>query len=220
MSKTNIFLLIVSAILVAVIFLWDPVKPINHEKERQYEKEIFERVLTHGNPYLTDEYLDERWENKVFKFFVIGEIKIENAVRIIYHRSKMPHWRLRIDLITSVEVANSINFDNVEVRDLLKRDDVYIFSVGGDNHPYLGDLYRTSENVIRNDSKNLTFMEAAEQIRKNDRFVVYEIKETRFLLVVVDEATYMMDIREVNPYPITEYVFGQPIILAFALDDE
>lgn len=164
--------------------------------------------LISSNPHLTEEYLKERRKHKDFIYFVIDTLTIESAVNIFYKQDEF-----NIRMITSRHVAETINFDEICLWQLLSREDIFIEGLGGSRQIFLSGVANTREGTAPDPNKDVIYL--------TDKYTLTHIYDTKFLFVILDEATYMMT-QAIDGFnaPITPYVLGLPIKMAYSLAEE
>lgn len=181
--------------------------PVNSNEGTDYIYIQEGKKIYNQNPYLTDEYLENRKADGKYTYFVIDTLYIKNAVKLIYKKD----W-LQLDMITSEKELDEIDFEVVSPWELLSKDNVYLVGLGGPRHPFLAD-YNTlelPEHDFDREGYDLT-----------ENYIVIPLLQEEFMFLIIDEATYLMtNAVEGFSAPITAHIIGLPLKMAYPLNED
>ena len=167
-----------------------------------------EDTIINKNPNLTNNYLNERQGREDYRYYIIDTLLIDDAAILSYKDTE-----IQVDMITSIDVVNNIEFDQVTLWQLLSRNDIYLQGLGGRNHRFLSDE-KTRELPE-------PVMEIMNFKRYSENYVASPLLQRMFLFVIIDEATYMLTeaVEGLNA-PITAHTVGLPFKMAYPLEED
>lgn len=185
----------------------------DQNKEMKQSIQSFNYVATddtiiNKNPYLTKNYLNERQRWEDYRYYIIDTLFIDDAVLLSYKDAE-----IQIDMITSKDIVNNIEFDQITPWQLLSRKDIYLQGIGGRNHRFLSDI----------ETRELPepVMEIMSFKRYSINYVASPLLQRKFLFVIIDEATYMLTeaVEGLNA-PITAHTVGLPFKMLYPLEED
>jgi hypothetical protein len=181
--------------------------PGNSEDESNYFNVQEGEKIYNRNPYLTDEYLENRKVNENYTYFIIDTLHIKNAVKLSYKKE----W-LQIDMITSEKELHQLDIEILNPWELLSRDHFYLQGMGGPQHPFLSDY--NLRGFPYDDYDRVSF-----DLYQN--YAVFPLEQEKFLFVIIDEATYMLtEAYEGITAPITAHTIGLPFKMLYSLEED